>query len=117
MSVTHLLIHRATVQRNSPVDLGKGKWQDNYVAIATNIRFRFSGNSGSEVTTGDQLKTYTQYNGYAEPGQDIQRGDYVVGITREDGTVDPRSYRVTGVVPPSKRHHTKVTLEEIQKGA
>jgi hypothetical protein len=116
MSVTHLLIHTATVERNTPIDIGQGKWRDNYAPLHTNIRFRISGLSASERRTADQLKTYAEFAGYAEPGLDIKKNDQVTGVVREDGSVDPNTYQVMGDVQPSIAHHTKVLLRVIKLG-
>ncbi len=114
--VTHLLIHTCTVVRNDPINVGQGKWRENYQPLYEGARCRISGSGMTERTTAQQLKTYEGFAGYFEPGLDIKRDDYIVDVVREDGSVDPRSYRVTGNVTPSIAHHTKVNLEVIEKG-
>jgi len=114
--VTHLLIHTVDIQRIMRVSQGRGVFTDVPTTVLYGVAFRVAGASSTEKTKAEQLKTYASHVGYGEPDLDIQRGDVVVNVIREDGTMDPSNYRVTGEVPPSIRHHTKVLMEEIQKG-
>jgi len=116
-SIDHLLVHRADVERISPTDLGNGRFRDDYVPLHSGILFRLSMGSSRERTAGDQWQTVYGPNGYLLPAIDIQRMDIVCNIVLEDGTIDPRRYRVTGVNRPSLQHHTKVILEVIEKQA
>jgi hypothetical protein len=107
--ITHLLIHTVDVQRNTPVSLGEGKFRDEFNMLHAGMAFRVAAMSASEITTAQQLKTYSTHNGYGEPGIDIARGDRVVHGSDV--------YHVTAVLIPSvQTHHTKVTLQKIDKG-
>lgn len=116
MSVTHLLIHTVTVQRNTPVNQGAGRFLDEYADLHVGIPFRIAGNQSQERYTGDQQNTLVTHLGYGEPGLDIKRDDHITNVVRDDGSADPALYRVVGTVPPSKTHHTKVLLEQIARG-
>lgn len=116
-SIDHLLVHRADVQRIAPVDLGNGRFRDDYAPHLAGIPFRLSMGSSREQTAGDQWRTVYTPVGYLLPGVDIQRMDLVTGIVLDDGTTDPRAYRVAGVNRPSLQHHTKVVLEVYEKQA
>lgn len=115
-SVTHLLIHTGTIQRVTPVDQGHGRWLETPVDLYTNTRCRVQVASTRERLIAKQEQTLAKHVGYFEPGTDIKRGDMLVNVTREDGTLDPVNYRVTGLHHPSIAHHVKVELEEVQKG-
>lgn len=116
-SIDHLLVHRADVKRISPVDLGNGRYRDDYDLHLAGILFRLSMGTASEVVNGDQWRTKYVPVGYLQPGVDIQRMDIVTNIVLDDGTVDTRQYRVTGVNRPSLQHHTKVILEVYEQQA
>jgi len=114
-SIDHLLVHRADVERISPVDLGSGRFRDDYAPLHSGILFRLSMGSSREQTEAQQWVTYYGPVGYLQPGVDIAREDVVTNIVLENGTIDTRRYRVTGVNNPSLQHHTRGMLEEIQK--
>lgn len=116
-SIDHLLVHRADVERISPQDLGNGRFKDNYGPHLAGILFRLSMGSSREQTDGDKWRTVYTPVGYLLPGVDIQRMDLVKNVVLEDGSVDPRQYRVTGVNRPSLQHHTKVLLEVYEQQA
>lgn len=105
-SVTHLLIHTVSIYRQSEQSVGKGRWQNNLVPIAVNIRGRIWTSSASEPVIADERKTYNSPVGYLEPDQDVAPEDYIV----KDGVY----FRVVAVTPPSIAHHTRVLLERIQ---
>jgi len=107
-SVTHLLIHTVSTYRNAQHEVSAGRWEKEPTLHLSNIAFRVAGASGAERQTAQQLKTYATHAGYGEPDIDIKRDDIVV----KDGV----SYRVVALVLPSIAHHTKVLLEEIQRG-
>lgn len=114
--VTHLLIHRVTLTRNAPVDMGAGRFKDNFVVIGEDVPFRLSQLAGAERVVAQQRLTYQNYNGYGEPTLDIVRGDVVIDVA---GAIGPAGteYRVMDVTRPSIAHHTKTTLERIEKSA
>ena len=114
-SLDHLLVHRADVERISPTDVGNGRFRDDYASHLGGILFRLSMGSTRERTAGDQWQTVYGPVGYLLPEIDIQRMDVVCNIVLENGSIDPRRYRVTGVQRPSLQHHTKVVLEVIEK--
>lgn len=116
-SLDHLLVHRADVERISPTDLGNGRFSDTYGPHLSGILFRLSMGSSREQTAGEQWRTVYGPVGYLQAGIDIQRMDVVCNLVLENGSVDPRRYRVTGVNRPSLQHHMKVVLEVYEKQA
>jgi hypothetical protein len=115
--ISHLLVHRADVERIVPVSLGNGRYRDDYAAHLSGIKFRLSQGSSSEQTEGQQWITRYGPVGYALPDADIKRMDIVTNIVREDGTTDTERYRVTGVHRPSLTQHIRIGLEVVQKQA
>lgn len=115
--ITHLLVHRADVERIAPVDLGNGRWEDAYAPYLSAIPFRLSQGTSREETEAQQWITRYGPVGYLLPDVDIKRMDIVTNIVREDGTVDTNRYRVTGVHRPSLTQHIRIGLEETQKQA
>jgi hypothetical protein len=72
-----------------------------------------TGSTRRDDTQGDQQKeTTATFFGYCQPGTDVKRND-----TWDVTGPIAGSFRITGVTPPSKVHHMKVLLEEIQVGA
>ena len=116
MSVTHLLIHRADIQRKTRVQVAPGKWEETYTTLYAGVRCRVFCASANERMAAQRLETQVSDTGYLEPTQDVLRDDQLANVTREDGSVDPTLYRVKGVNQPSKRHHLKLTLESFQHG-
>ena len=114
-SIDHLLIHRAEIRRLVPTDQGHGRWEDVPTTIATGVLFRLSLGTHREETEGKQWITRTGPVGYCRPEVDIARNDMVTNIVKEDGSVDTRLYRVTGVDRPSMVQHIRIGLEETQK--
>jgi hypothetical protein len=117
MSVDHLLIHLADVQRKDAVDLGHGQYRDDMVTYLAAIKFRLSARSQSEKKQAKQRVAEGTHMGHALPGTDIRVHDVITNVVREDGSIDTKRYRVTGVHVPSIQHHLRLTLEEIQVGA
>jgi hypothetical protein len=106
MSVDHLLIHRCDLKRVVPVDIGNQRFRDDLVAYKTNVACRISSASVGERKSGEQNKSTASHVGYFLPGEDVHRDARVV--------VDGIVYRCIGRLPPSKPHHLKVLLEELQ---
>lgn len=114
--VSHLLIHTCDIQRKTRTQVSPGKWQETYATVYSNVRCRVFCASATERMAAQRLETLTSDTGYLEPDQDIVRDDQLANVRREDGTVDPVNYRVTGVNKPSIAHHTKLGLQNIARG-
>jgi hypothetical protein len=107
--VTHLLIDTVSIYRESELEKGRGRWQDNLVPLALNIRGRIWTMSAQEQVVGQQRKTYNAPVAYLEPDQDVAPEDYI----ERSG----EWYRVVAVTPPSIPHHTRLVLELIMRGS
>ena len=104
--VTHLLIHRTTLQRKRPVDLGAGRFRDAFVDVAVNIRMRVWSMGGQDAVLAQQLRVQANAVCYFEPDQEVQPDD--------EFEHDGQRYRVTARVKPSKPHHLKTLCYTVQ---
>lgn len=112
--VTHLLVHRATINRIVRVQAGPGRWTESPSPIGTGVACRVHGVSGRDLLYAQQLQVKASHVGYFEPDQSLVVQDDVVPTTAP-GFVG-KTFRVTAIVPPSIDHHLKALLEETQTG-
>lgn len=112
--VTHLLIHRATLNRIVRVEAGPGRWTDTPTVVAAGVACRIHGVSGRDLLYAQQLQVKASHIAYFEPDQSVVVQDDLVPTTAP-GFVG-KTFRVTALVPPSIDHHLKALLEEVQLG-
>jgi hypothetical protein len=115
MSITHLLVDTAMVQRLQEIPRGSGRFEKAYVTIASEIAFREFVASAKEQAMAMQLRMNLTHTGYCEPDQDVAKDDQLVLLTKSGNTVAPRYFRVIGIPNPSLPHHQKLQLEEISQ--
>ncbi len=106
--VTHLLIHRADIYRDTNVSQGSGRFKREPALYLSQLHCRISPLSAGERTVAMQEQSLAMFGIYAEYGTDLALGDLVV----KDGV----TYRITGTLPPSKNYFVKWMLEEVQRG-
>lgn len=118
MSVTHLLIDTCDVERDLEVAVGGGRWVKQPTIVQSGTICRINVLTARERWNADQEQTEATHAGYFEPDNDIARDDFVIHTTKEGVAVSPPiRYRVLSRNLPSKAHHVKVVLQEIQQGA
>jgi hypothetical protein len=106
MSVDHLLIHTGTFQRPVTVPLGAGKFREDYQDHLVAEPCRVHAASGGDMTVAEKEKASATHVCYVRPGTDVHVGYRL----KHDGL----TYGVTVRLPPSKPHHLKLLLAEIQ---
>ena len=109
--ITHLLNRVGDVQRNlTPLDDGEGGAADSFSSVGT-LPCRRSPAGARELAIAAQLQVKATHVLYCDPDSvALQLGDQI----SLDG--EAWIYRVTGFLPPSKPHHRKVLVEEMQRG-
>lgn len=118
MSVTHLLIDTCDVVRDDETSVAGGRWVKTPTIVQTGTLCRIHVLSARERWNADQEQTEATHAAFFEPDNDIARDDFVIHTTKEGEPVTPPiRYRVLSRNLPSKAHHVKVVLQEIQQGA
>ena len=104
-----LLNTSATIRRNTPVSLGRGRYRDAFANLATAVPCRRRPAGGREITQAEQEKTRISDVFYFLPTVDVRRTDQIV--------IGSDTWEVTMVLDPSELHHRKVGAFIDQKGA
>ena len=105
-SVDHLLIHTGTFSRPVTVPLGAGKFREDYEPALVDEPCRVHAASGGDMQVAEKEKARASHVCYVRPGTAVHVGYRLV--------CDGATYGVTVRLPPSKAHHLKLLLSEIQ---
>jgi hypothetical protein len=117
VSITHLLVDTATINRLKESVTGPGRFFKDYVPIAVGINFRIFTANAREQAMALQMRMNLTHTAYLEPDQDIAKDDQVVWLTHGgNDVIPPVIMRVIGIIDPSLVHHRKIQLEEIAIG-
>lgn len=115
MSVSHLLIDTCNVIRDAEVAAPGNRWVKTPTVHQASAPCRIHVLSARERWNADQEQTEATHAAFFEPDNDVRRDDFLEHLTREGVPVDPPvRYRVISRNLPSKAHHVKVVLQEIQ---
>lgn len=108
MSVFHSLLNNEFgVNRKMRAPDGEGGWPEVYVDIGT-ILGRLRPTTAAERTTADQEQARISHVLYTEAGEDIERGDIIIG---GGNTVEVLALRE----PSHSDHHYEIDCRESQK--
>lgn len=117
MSVSHLLIDTCDVSRVVRVEVGPGRWNDTPTIVQSGTPCRIHILSARERVNAAREEADATHAGFFEPDNDIGREDEITHTEREGVAVAPPvRYRVLARTLPSKAHHVRVTMQEIQAG-
>ncbi len=116
MSVTHLLIDTCDVERATDVQSTPGRWTKEPAIVQVGTLCRIHVLSARERWNADQEQTEATHAGFFEPDNDVERDDVVIHRTKQGVDVSPPiRYRVISRNIPSKAHHVRVVMQEIQQ--
>jgi hypothetical protein len=116
MSVSHLLIDTCNVERSAEVESTPGRWTKTPAIVQVGTPCRIHVLAARERWNADQEQTEATHAGYFEPSNDVGRDDVVIHVTKQGAAVSPPiRYRVISRNLPSKAHHVKVVMQEIQQ--
>ena len=107
MGLAHLLDNTAEVKRKTRTATDQGGFT-HVDAGQGAFPARLSPATVRDRELGGEDAARATHALYMDAGRDVVRNDVV--------TVAGADYKVVGLLPPSKAHHLKVLLEQVQKG-
>jgi len=108
MSLSGLLKDTGTIKRVGRTATGQGGFAEALADVETNIPCRVHAASSADRQIAVKDNRAVTHASYWNAGIDVKRKDTVV--------INGTTFSVVALLPPSKAHHLKVLLEEIQEG-